>query len=82
VNTIQHATMEEAVFSVDPTDAPTNWLDSDHILCIFTVGPCPFRGYISDRIRSGQLRVVVAAEARDEASTLVLRRRKPREVHS
>jgi hypothetical protein len=26
---------------------------------MFTVGPCPFRGYISksDRVRSGQLRV-------------------------
>jgi hypothetical protein len=26
---------------------------------MFTVGPCPFRGYVSksDRIRSGQLRV-------------------------
>jgi hypothetical protein len=38
---------------------------------MFTVGPCPFRSYISesDRIRSGQLRVAVAAEAREQASS-------------
>jgi hypothetical protein len=35
---------------------------------VFTVGACPSRGYISDRIRSGQLRVVAAAEAREQAS--------------
>jgi hypothetical protein len=31
---------------------------------MFTVGPCPFRGYISnhDKIRSRQLRVVIEAE--------------------
>jgi hypothetical protein len=31
-NTIQHATIEEAVFSVYPTDAPIDWLDSDHVI--------------------------------------------------
>jgi hypothetical protein len=58
VNTVQHATIVKAVFSVDPTDAPIDLLDSDHVY-VFTVRPCPFRGYInkSDRIRSGQLRV-------------------------
>jgi hypothetical protein len=35
VNTVQHATIEEAVFSVDPTDAPTDWLDSDHVICVY-----------------------------------------------
>jgi hypothetical protein len=25
----------EAVFSVDPTDAPTDWLDSDHVICVY-----------------------------------------------
>jgi hypothetical protein len=30
VNKVQHATKEEAVFSVDPTD----WLDSDHVICL------------------------------------------------
>jgi hypothetical protein len=44
VNTIQHATIEEAVFSVDPTDALIDWLDSNHM---FTVGPFPFCGYVS-----------------------------------
>jgi hypothetical protein len=36
---------------------------------VFTVGPCPFHGYISksDRIRSRQLRVAVAAEASKQA---------------
>jgi hypothetical protein len=31
VNTVQHATIEEAVFSADPTDAPIDWLDSGHV---------------------------------------------------
>jgi hypothetical protein len=26
VNTVQHATVEEAVFSVDPTDVPIDWI--------------------------------------------------------
>jgi hypothetical protein len=25
---------QEAVFSVDPTDAPIDWLDSDHVMCL------------------------------------------------
>jgi hypothetical protein len=32
VNTVQHATIDEAVFSVDPTDAPIDWLDSGHVI--------------------------------------------------
>jgi hypothetical protein len=57
VNTIQHATIEEAVFSVDPTSAPIDWLDSDHVICVY-YDAYPFRGCISksDRIRSRQLR--------------------------
>jgi hypothetical protein len=35
VNTVQHATIEEAVFSVDPTDAPIDWLDTDHAICVY-----------------------------------------------
>jgi hypothetical protein len=56
------------VFSVYPTDNPIDWLDSDHVH-VFTVGLCPLRGYISKSvgIRSGQLRVVAAAEARKQA---------------
>jgi hypothetical protein len=29
------ATIEEAVFSVDPTDAPIDWLDSDPVICVY-----------------------------------------------
>jgi hypothetical protein len=34
VNTVQHATIEEALFYVDPTDAPIDGLDSDHVMCL------------------------------------------------
>jgi hypothetical protein len=34
VNTVQNATIEETVFSVDPTDVPIDWLDSDHVICL------------------------------------------------
>jgi hypothetical protein len=34
VNTAQHATVQEAVFSVDPTDATIEWLDIDHVICL------------------------------------------------
>jgi hypothetical protein len=42
LNTGQHAKIEEAMFSVDPTDAPIDWLDSDHVKCVycrFMAGP-------------------------------------------
>jgi hypothetical protein len=32
VNMVQHATMEEAVFSVESTDAPIDWMDSDGVI--------------------------------------------------
>jgi hypothetical protein len=35
VSTVQHATIEEDVFSVDPTDAPLDWLDSDHVVRVY-----------------------------------------------
>jgi hypothetical protein len=35
VITVQHATIEESMFSVDPTDAPIDWLDSDHVICVY-----------------------------------------------
>jgi hypothetical protein len=35
VNTVQHATIEEAVFRVYLTDAPIDWLDSDHVICVY-----------------------------------------------
>jgi hypothetical protein len=39
VNTVQHAKIEEAVSSVDSTDAPLDWLDSDHVIrmCLLQV---------------------------------------------
>jgi hypothetical protein len=35
VNAVQHATIEDAVFPVDPTDASIEWLDSDHVICVY-----------------------------------------------
>jgi hypothetical protein len=35
VNTVEHATIEEAVFYVDPTDAPVDWLDSGRVICVY-----------------------------------------------
>jgi hypothetical protein len=34
VNTVQHAATEEAMFSVDPIDAPIDWLDTDRVMCL------------------------------------------------
>jgi hypothetical protein len=31
LKTVQHVTIEKAVFSVGPTEAPIDWLDSDHL---------------------------------------------------
>jgi hypothetical protein len=35
VNTVQHATIEEAVFSVDPTGGPIGWLNCNHVICVY-----------------------------------------------
>jgi hypothetical protein len=35
VNTVQNATIDEAVFSVDLTDAPGDWLDSGHVIYVY-----------------------------------------------
>jgi hypothetical protein len=35
VNTVKHATIKEAVFSVDPTDSPIDCLESDHVVCVY-----------------------------------------------
>jgi hypothetical protein len=49
VNTVQHATTEEAVFSVFAvTSRRSGWWSCDMCFC----DACPFLGYISDRIRS------------------------------
>jgi hypothetical protein len=34
VNVVQHATIEEVVFSVNLTDVPIDWLDSVHVMCL------------------------------------------------
>jgi hypothetical protein len=34
VDTVQHAKIEEAVFSADATDVPIGSLDSDHVICV------------------------------------------------
>jgi hypothetical protein len=59
VNAVQHVTIEEAVVSVDPTDSPTDWLDSHHVICVYcrpmsVPRVCTSK---SGRIRSGHLRV-------------------------
>jgi hypothetical protein len=35
INTVQHTTIEEAELSVGSTDAPIDWLDSDHVVYIY-----------------------------------------------
>lgn len=35
VNEVQHTTIEEAVFTVDPTDTPVDWMYSDHMICVY-----------------------------------------------
>jgi hypothetical protein len=49
VNMVQHATIEEAVFSIEPADAPIDWLDNDHVICVCTAAPCLFLDYISEQ---------------------------------
>jgi hypothetical protein len=35
INTVQHATIEEALFFVDLTDAPVEWPDSEQVICVY-----------------------------------------------
>jgi hypothetical protein len=35
VNTVQLATIEETVFSVDPTYTPIDWPESDHVIFVY-----------------------------------------------
>jgi hypothetical protein len=48
VNTVQRAT----------TDAPIDWLDSDHVICVYCRSISALLLYKSDRFRSGYLRVM------------------------
>jgi hypothetical protein len=54
VNAVQHAIKEKVVFSVDPTDVPIDWLDSDHMICIYCKSLSVPRLYnkSSERIRT------------------------------
>jgi hypothetical protein len=57
VNTVQHTTIEEDVFSVDSTNAPIDWLHGDHVICVYYRSmSIPWLDK-SDRIFSRQLRV-------------------------
>jgi hypothetical protein len=46
-----YATFEEAVFSVDLTNTPMDWLDSDHMTCV-SCDACLFLGYIRKTVAS------------------------------
>jgi hypothetical protein len=46
VSTVQHTTVDVAVFSRDPTEAPIDWLGSDQVIYVYCRS-CLFRGYIS-----------------------------------
>jgi hypothetical protein len=35
LNTVQHATIEIAVSSLDPTDVPVDWMDSNYVICVY-----------------------------------------------
>jgi hypothetical protein len=35
VNMVQHAIIEEAVFSVDLTKVPIDWLGGSHVICVY-----------------------------------------------
>jgi hypothetical protein len=46
INTAERATIEEDVFSVEPTDTSIDWLDSDHVICVysrFMTVPCLYK---------------------------------------
>jgi hypothetical protein len=34
VNKVEKATIEKAMISANPTDAPIDWVDSDHVICV------------------------------------------------
>jgi hypothetical protein len=67
VNTVKHGRVEEALFSVDPTDAPVDCLDNDHVIYIYCRS-LSVRGLYKKGTEfvqgSYELRVIVTAEAR------------------
>jgi hypothetical protein len=58
VNTVQQATIEEAVVSVVPTDAPIDRLDSDHVICVYCRSMSVPRQNSFRAVTSYELRVV------------------------
>jgi hypothetical protein len=73
------------VFSVDPTDPPIDWLDSDHVICVYCRSMSVPRLYkqVTEFVQvSYKLQVVVAAVAREQASKSVLGKRLLREFRS
>jgi hypothetical protein len=44
VITVQQARVEKAVFSLDPTDVPIDWLDRDHVICVYLGNLRPYNG--------------------------------------
>jgi hypothetical protein len=53
VNTVQHATTEKVMFSVDPTDAPLDRLDSDCVICVYCRSMSVPRVYIyNEKVQS------------------------------
>jgi hypothetical protein len=67
VNTVQHATTEEAVFSVNPTYMPVDWLDSDHVICVYC-GSMSVPQLCKWENSFKAVTIVVAAEAHEQAS--------------
>jgi hypothetical protein len=43
---VGYATIDEAVFYVDPTDDRIDWLDSDHVICVYSRSMSFLRGRI------------------------------------
>jgi hypothetical protein len=66
VNTVQQATIDEAVFSVDLTNAPIDWLDSVYVICV-SCDACPFHGYISKS--PGGFNAVTSYKLRESSSS-------------
>jgi hypothetical protein len=72
VNTVQQAAKEKAVFSVDHTDMPIDWLDRIHVICVY----CR-----SMSIHPRQLQVVVVVtEAHEQAGSKLEEYRRVQEV--
>jgi hypothetical protein len=72
VKTVHHATIEEAVSSVDPTDSPIDWQESDHMICVYCKSMSVPRLYkrVTEFFQGiYRLRVGLAAEAVSSSST-------------